>query len=108
MDFKKTKAPNSIVTRNMNDLSSNVGNVYETVNIIAKRANQINLELKEELGKKLQEYGSLTDNLEEITENREQIAISRYYEKIPKATLIATQEFIEDKVVYRDPSEMAE
>ena len=79
-----------------------------TVNIIAKRANQINLELKEELGKKLQEYGSLTDNLEEITENREQIAISRYYEKIPKATLIATQEFIEDKVVYRDPSEMAE
>lgn len=108
MDFKKTKAPNSIVTRDMNDLSSNVGNVYETVNIIAKRANQINLELKEELGKKLQEYGSLTDNLEEITENREQIAISRYYEKIPKATLIATQEFIEDKVVYRDPSEMAE
>ena len=108
MDFKKTKAPNSIVTRDMNDLSSNVGNVYETVNIIAKRANQINLELKEELGKKLQEYGSLTDNLEEITENREQIAISRYYEKIPKATQIATQEFIEDKVVYRDPSEMAE
>ncbi|MBO7723944.1 MAG: DNA-directed RNA polymerase subunit omega [Paludibacteraceae bacterium] len=108
MDFKKTKAPNSIVTRDMNDLSSNVGNVYETVNIIAKRANQINHELKEELGKKLQEYGSLTDNLEEITENREQIAISRYYEKIPKATLIATQEFIEDKVVYRDPSEMAE
>ena len=108
MDFKKTKAPNSIVTRDMNDLSSNVGNVYETVNIIAKRANQINHELKEELGKKLQEYGSLTDNLEEITENREQIAISRYYEQIPKATLIATQEFIEDKVVYRDPSEMAE
>ncbi|MBO5974797.1 MAG: DNA-directed RNA polymerase subunit omega [Paludibacteraceae bacterium] len=108
MDFKKTKAPNSIVTRDMNDLSSNVGNVYETVNIIAKRANQINHDLKDELGKKLQEYGSLTDNLEEITENREQIAISRYYEKIPKATLIATQEFIEDKVVYRDPSEMAE
>ena len=108
MDFKKTKAPNSIVTRDMNDLSSNVGNVYETVNIIAKRANQINLELKEKKKKKLQEYGSLTDNLEEITENREQIAISRYYEKIPKATLIATQEFIEDKVVYRDPSEMAE
>ena len=108
MEFKKTKAQNSIVTRDMNDLSSNVGNVYETVNIIAKRANQINHELKEELGKKLQEYGSLTDNLEEITENREQIAISRYYEKIPKATLIATQEFIEDKVVYRDPSEMAE
>lgn len=108
MDFKKTKAPNSIVTRDMNELSSNVGNVYETVNIIAKRSNQINRELKEELGKKLQEYGSLTDNLEEISENREQIAISRYYEKIPKATLIATQEFIEDKVVYRDPSEMAE
>lgn len=108
MDFKKTKAPNSIVTRDMNELSSNVGNVYETVNIIAKRSNQINRELKEELGKKLQEYGSLTDNLEEITENREQIAISRYYEKIPKATLIATQEFIEDKVVYRDPSEMTE
>jgi DNA-directed RNA polymerase subunit K/omega len=76
MDFKKTKAPNSIVTRDMNDLSSNVGNVYETVNIIAKRANQINHELKEELGKKLQEYGSLTDNLEEMfnyLETREEI-----------------------------------
>jgi DNA-directed RNA polymerase subunit K/omega len=87
----------------MNVLSENVGNVYETVKIIAKRSNQITAEVKSELDKKLQEFSSMNENIEEVFENREQIEISRYYEKLPKPTLVATQEFIEDKVYYRNP-----
>jgi DNA-directed RNA polymerase subunit K/omega len=87
----------------MNTISENVGNVYETVKIIAKRSNQITAEVKSELDKKLQEFSSMNENIEEVFENREQIEISRYYEKLPKATLVATQEFIEDKVYYRNP-----
>lgn len=103
MDHKKVNAPSSTISRDMNVLSENVGNVYETVKIIAKRANQITAEVKSELDKKLQEFSSLSENIEEVFENREQIEISRHYEKLPKATLIATQEFIEDKVYYRNP-----
>jgi DNA-directed RNA polymerase subunit K/omega len=88
----------------MIELSEETGNVYETVCIIAKRANQIGLEMKHDLEKKLQEFASLNDNLEEISENREQIEISRYYEKLPKPTLIATQEYIDHKLYYRNPS----
>lgn len=87
----------------MSQLSSEVGNVYETVKIIAKRSNQISGEMKLELEKKLQEFASYSDNIEEVFENREQIEISRFYEKLPKATLIATQEFAEGKVYYRNP-----
>jgi DNA-directed RNA polymerase subunit K/omega len=87
----------------MSSLSENVGNVYETVKIIAKRANQISAEIKSELDKKLVEFSSLNENIEEVFENREQIEISRYYEKLPKSVLIATQEFIEDKIYYRNP-----
>jgi len=104
MDYKKTNAPNNTVTRDMNSLSAEVGNVYETVKIIGKRANQISVELKGELEKKLQEFASYTDNLEEVFENREQIEISRFYEKLPKANLMATQEFIEGKIFYRNPA----
>ncbi len=103
MDYKKTNAPLSTVTRDMIKLSEDTGNVYETVCIIAKRANQISVEMKQDLEKKLQEFASMNDNLEEISENREQIEISRYYEKLPKPTLIATQEYIEHKLVYRNP-----
>ncbi len=102
MDYKKTNAPLNTVTRDMMDLCKDTGNVYETVSIIAKRANQIAGEMKHELDKKLQEFASLNDNLEEISENREQIEISRYYEKLPKPTLIATQEYIEGKIHYRN------
>jgi DNA-directed RNA polymerase subunit K/omega len=84
-------------------MSENVGNVYETVKIISKRANQISAEIKSELDKKLVEFSSLNENIEEVFENREQIEISRYYEKLPKPVLIATQEFIEDKIYYRNP-----
>ena len=84
-------------------LSSDTGNIYETVCIIAKRANQIAVEMKTDLEKKLQEFASCNDNLEEVFENREQIEISRYYEKLPKPVLIATQEYIECKVYYKNP-----
>ena len=108
MDYKKTNAPTNTVTRNMMDLCEDHGNVYETVAIIGKRANQIGLEMKNELSKKLQEFASYNDNLEEVFENREQIEISRYYEKLPKPTLIATQEFIEGKVYHRNPTKEKE
>lgn len=104
MDYKKTNAPSSTVTRNMADFVTETGNVYESVSIIGKRANQISAEMKEELLKKLNEFSSTTDNLEEQFENHEQIEISRYYERLPKPTLIAAQEFIDGKVYFRDPS----
>ena len=104
MDYKKTKAPTNTVTRNIMDLCDDTNNIYESVAIIAKRANQISLDIKQELNKKLQEFASYNDSLEEVFENREQIEISRYYEKLPKATLIATQEFIENSIFWRDPS----
>lgn len=104
MDYKKTNAPLNTVTRDMIDLSQDTGNVYETVCIIAMRSNQIAGEMKHDLEKKLQEFASLNDNLEEISENREQIEISRYYEKLPKPTLIATQEYVEHKIHFRNPA----
>lgn len=104
MDYKKSSIPNSTVTRDMNVLTEETGNIYETVKIIAKRSNQISVEMKSELDKKLQEFASYTDNLEEVFENREQIEISRYYERLPKPTLIATEEFVEGKVYHKNPA----
>ncbi|MBP8904721.1 MAG: DNA-directed RNA polymerase subunit omega [Paludibacteraceae bacterium] len=103
MDYKRLNSPLSTITRDMNSLSENVGNIYESVSIIGKRANQIDQELKMELDKKLQEFASYSDSIEEVFENREQIEISRFYEKMPKPALLATQEFIEDKIYYRNP-----
>ena len=103
MDYKKTNAPTNTVTRDMADFRDKTGNVYESIAIMGKRANQISVEIKEELKKKLDEFSSSSDNLEEVFENREQIEISRYYERLPKPALIATQEFLEDKVYYRNP-----
>lgn len=108
MDFKKTNAPTTTVTRNLMDLSRDTNNVYESVAIISKRSNQIAAEMKDELSKKLVEFGAHTDTLEEVFENEEQIQISRYYERLPKPTLIATQEFLEDKIYYRNPSKEAD
>lgn len=104
MDYRKSNAATNTLTRNMMDMSADTGNVYETVRIIGKRANQISVEMKQDLDKKLQEFASYNDNLEEIFENREQIEISRYYEKLPKAGLIATQEYLEGKLYYRNPN----
>lgn len=105
MDYKKTKAPNSTITRDMLDLTQEVGNVYEAVAILSKRADQISVELKKELDAKLEEFASYTDNLEEIFENREQIEISRFYERLPKPTLIAIEELKDSQIYYRRPEE---
>ena len=103
MDYKKTNAPTNTVTRDIMDLCDETGNIYESVAIIGKRANQISLDIKNELSKKLQEFASVCDNLDEVFENREQIEISRFYEKLPKPSLIATQEFVEGKIYFRNP-----
>ena len=104
MDYKKTKAPTNTVTRNIMDLCDDTNNIYESVAIIAKRANQISLDIKQELNKKLQEFASYNDSLEEVFENREQIEISRYYEKLPKPTLIAADEFLHHNIYFRNPA----
>lgn len=102
MDYKKTNAPLTTTVNDIIEMAEPTGNIYETVSIISKRANQIAAEMKSDLEKKLQEFATLNDNLEEISENREQIEISKYYEKLPKPTLIATQEYLEDKLAYRN------
>ena len=102
MDYKKSKAPTNTVTRNIMDLCKDTDSIYESVAIIGKSANQISKEIKDDLSKKLAEFASYNDTIDEIFENREQIEISRYYEKLPKPTLLATQEFIEGKIYYRN------
>ena len=102
MEIKKN-IPNNTVTRKLVDFDHETGNVYKSINVIARRANQIAAELKSELNRKLQDFSSPTDTMEETFENREQIEISRFYERLPKPTLIAAQEFAEDQVYYRNP-----
>jgi DNA-directed RNA polymerase subunit K/omega len=104
MDYKKSKAPKTTITRDLNRLTAPVGNVYETVAIIGKRANQISNAIKKELDTKLQDFAMPQDNLDDSFENREQIEISRSYELMPKPTLIATQEFIDNELVYNTAS----
>ena len=103
MDYKKSNAPTNTVTRDMSNFRDKTGNVYESIAIMGKRANQISVEIKEELKKKLEEFSSSSDNMEEVFENREQIEISRFYERLPKPTLLAAQEFLEDNVYHRNP-----
>lgn len=95
----------SLITRDIEKLSEPTGNIYKSISIISKRARQISSNLKEELNSKLAEFASTVDNLEEIFENREQIEISRFYERLPKPTTTATEEFLEDKVMYREAEE---
>jgi DNA-directed RNA polymerase subunit K/omega len=104
MDFRKTKAPVTTITRDMNSMCESTGNVYETVNIVGRRSNQISLMIKEELEQKLKEFTPNADTLEEVFENREQIELSRFYEKLPKPTLIATQEYVDGKLFHRVPA----
>lgn len=103
MDYKKIKAPANTVTRDMIKMADQTGNVYETVCVIGIRSNQIAQEMKRDLEKKLQEFVS-TDNLEEVTENREQIEISRFFERLPKPTLIAAEEYIDHKLYFTNPA----
>jgi len=99
MDYKKSKAPATTITRNLDELDLPTGNIYESTVIVSKRANQISVEMKQELNRKLEEFANYTDNLEEIFENREQIEISRFYERLPKSNLISLQEY-EDKEIF--------
>lgn len=103
MDYKKVKADSTAVTRKIREFDKDTSNIYETLAIISKRSNQISVEMKEELDQKIQEFSTSQDNLEEIFENREQIEIARYYERLPKPTLIAVQEFSEERTYYRNP-----
>ena len=101
--INKPAVASSTVTRDLRELDIKTDNIYESLVMMSKRANQISNNIKEELHQKLSEFASSNDNLEEVFENREQIEISKHYEKLPKPSLVAIQEFLEDKVYYRNP-----
>ena len=107
-NYQKLAAPSSIITRDVSMLEENCTNVYEAISIIAKRSNQVGTALKQELDQKLQEFASVTDSLEEIFENREQIEISKMYERMPKPSALAMEEFLAGKVYFRLPEEVLE
>ncbi len=102
MDLKKTTAPVNTITYNKNIIEEPTGNVYEAITIIAKRANQINSEIKKELIEKLEEFATYNDSLEEVFENKEQIEVSKFYEKLPKPHALAVQEWLDGKIFYKD------
>ena len=108
MDYKKVKTETTAITRRIRDFDGPTGNIYETVAIVSKRANQIAVEMKEELNQKLQEFATTQDNLEEIFENREQIEIAKFYERLAKPTLISIHEFENEKIYYRNPQKKAD
>ena len=108
MELKKSNIPNNTVTRKLVDLDAPTGNIYESVAIIAKRANQIAAEMKQELVSKLEDFSSTQDSLEETFEHREQIEISRYYERLPKPVIIATEEFLDGQIYFREGDAAAE
>lgn len=103
MDYKKSNAAVTTITRDVRPIENETGNLYESVVVLSRRANQISVDIKEELQKKLEEFASYTDNLEEVFENREQIEISKFYEGLPKPTSMAIDEFVNDKVYWRKP-----
>ena len=108
MNYKTSEAPISTVTHDRSVIESPTGNIYEAISIIASRANQINADLKKELIEKLDEFATFNDNLEEIFENKEQIEVSKFYEKLPKPTAIAVEEWLNDKIYHRRASEIQE
>ena len=103
MAYKDSTAERTTITRNLREMEGSTGNIYETIVVLSKRSNQINVEMKEELNQKLDEFATSTDNLEEIFENREQIEVSRYYERLPKSGAIAMQEMEGDKIFWKAP-----
>jgi len=105
MNFKNSTAEKTTITRDTVNMEANTSNIYESIVMMSKRSNQLSVELKEELTQKLQEFASTTDNLEEIFENREQIEISRFYERLPKPVAMAMQELLEDKIYARIPED---
>ena len=107
MEIKKSNIPTNTVTRTLTELDAPTGNIYESVVVISRRAIQIASEIKQELNRKLADFSSVNDSLEETFENREQIEISKYYERLPKPAIVATEEFLEGKVYFRDSREDA-
>lgn len=103
MDIKKYNTTSTTITRDVRQFDTETGNIYETVAMLAKRSDQISSEMKRELNKKIEEFVSSTDSVDEIYENREQIEVVRYYEKLPKPTLIAIQEYLNGELYYRNP-----
>ncbi|SDL44968.1 DNA-directed RNA polymerase subunit omega [Kriegella aquimaris] len=101
-DLKNSVAPASTVTINRNEFDKQTDNIYEAISITAKRAIQINSEIKKELLEKLEEFATYSDSLEEVFENKEQIEVSKFYEKLPKPHALAVQEWLEDKIYYRN------
>ncbi len=101
MNFKTTNAARNTVTRNLKELEDQTGNIYESIVVMSKRANQISAEMKEELSVKLQEFSTAQDNLEEVFENREQIEVSKFYERLPKPHAMAVQDMLEDQIYFR-------
>lgn len=104
MDFKKINAETTCVTRQKDQFYVGTGNIYETVAIMAKRADQVAAEMKSELNQKIEEYTTTSDSLEEVFENKEQIEVAKYYERLPKPTLIAVNEFLNDRIYFRNPN----
>ena len=103
MDYKKSKAPNTTITRDLVNLEKQTGNIYKSIAIVAKRADQISVDMKKELDAKLEEFASVSESLDEVFENREQIEISKFYEKLPKPTLIALEELENQRIYFREP-----
>ena len=108
MDLKNSNAPQTTETYNKDAIEAKTNNIYEAISIIAKRTNQINLDIKKELHEKLDEFATHNDSLEEIFENKEQIEVSKFYERLPKAHAIAIQEWLEEKIYHRDSNEEIE
>jgi predicted DNA-binding protein len=104
MDYKRTKADTSIKTRNLNDFDTMTGNLYETIAMLSKRSDQISADLKQELYKKIEDFAVATDSLDEIHENKEQIELAKFYEQLPKPYLIAIKEYMDEKLVYKNPT----
>lgn len=102
IDLKNTNAPVTTETVERNAMDAPTGNIYESISIVAKRATQINSEIKKELLEKLDEFATYNDSLEEVFENKEQIEVSKFYESLPKPHAIATEEWLNDKIYYRD------
>jgi DNA-directed RNA polymerase subunit K/omega len=105
MDFKNSEAPASTITYNRNEIDKPTENIYEAISVISRRAEQINIEIRKELIEKLEEFATYNDSLEEVFENKEQIEVSKFYEKLPKPQALAIQEWLEDKIYYRNTSD---
>lgn len=108
INYKESKAPDTTITRDLSEIDNVTGNIYESIVVVSKRANQISLKMKEELNSKLAEFATSSDNLDEVFENREQIEISKFYESLPKPNSLAMEEFLSDGTYFRKPDTESE